>query len=565
MHRRFVLNVVLLLTVAAMLLSACGPAETPAPETEEPTAVEEVEPTEPAEEEEPTEEPTEEPAEEPTEEPTEFVFAHSGPIRTMDAPVTWYGSTHWLTNLMYDCLIWRNADGSGYHGQAAESWEAIDDTTWRFHLRPGITFHNGEPLDAEAVKWNIDRVRTDEELMVQPQWLFVEEVQVVDEQTVDVITAEPHAYFEYDVSYNGCELIPPDYYEEVGPEEFAKNPVGSGPYQLSEFTASERYVFEAWEDYHAGKPEVDRVIYQVIPEPASQIAALRSGQVDLVSNIPLPDQETVCNTEGVECLTSTSNRMHHLYLRTQTESGDYLEKYPDYEPTTMDKNIRHAISHALDRNLLAEVQGSGYPTLVRVPRAYPESFSDKYAGPEVAEEWYDPDLARELIQEAGYDPDSGDKPKVYFDSMNAYFGNEKEVAEAITVMLEDVGFEVELNIWDSSAYFEQVDEPGYNRDMLLVVLGGGPSLTPLFYTCDWWEPTYHVCDPEWDEVANEIYRSIDPDERLEHWEEWWEYYLDYAQTVTLYEIDYTYAVNDAFDWEPRADGWMTFRGLSLSE
>ena len=89
---------------------------------------------------------------------TEFVYAHSGPIRPMDAHSHWYGSTHHLLNLYYDCLIWRAADGSGYVPQAAHSWENVDDTTWRFHLREGATFHNGEPVDAEAVKWNIDRV-----------------------------------------------------------------------------------------------------------------------------------------------------------------------------------------------------------------------------------------------------------------------------------------------------------------------------------------------------------------------------------------------------------------------
>ena len=82
---------------------------------------------------------------------SEFVFAHGGPIRPMDAHSHWYGSTHWLTNLLYDCLIWRSAEGGSYVPQAAQSWEIIDDTTWRFHLREGATFHNGEPVDAEAV------------------------------------------------------------------------------------------------------------------------------------------------------------------------------------------------------------------------------------------------------------------------------------------------------------------------------------------------------------------------------------------------------------------------------
>lgn len=139
---------------------------------------------------------------------SEFVFAHPGPIRTMDAPVTWFGSTHWLTNLMYDCLIWRAADGNGYVGQAAERWENIDDLTWRFYLRPDQTFHNGEVLDAEAVKWNIDRVRTREDFLVYPQWQFVTEVNVIDDLTLDIKTAVPYPYFEYDVSFNGCQILP---------------------------------------------------------------------------------------------------------------------------------------------------------------------------------------------------------------------------------------------------------------------------------------------------------------------------------------------------------------------
>lgn len=568
-------GLVAFLAITAMLLSACGPAPTPVVVEKEKVVEKPVVQTVVVEKEKVVEKPvvqtvvvekvvTATPAPE-KEEVTEFVFAHSGPIRTMDAPVTWYGSTHWLTNLLYDCLIWRKPDGSGYYGQAAESWENIDPVTWRFHLRPGLTFHNGEPLDAYAVKWNIDRVRTREDFMVQPQWEFVKEVKVVDELTVDIITPKPHAYFEYDVSYNGCELLPPKYIEEVGEEEFAKHPVGSGPYKLVEFTPSERYVFEAWDGYWAGRPEVDRVIYQVIPEPASQIAALLAGQVDMVANVPLPDQEKVCNTPGIKCMKETSNRMHHLYLRTETESGGMAEKYPGYQPVTLDKRIRHAISHALDRNLLAEVQGAGYPMLVRVPKHFPESHADKYGGPEVTAEWYDPELAKQLIKEAGYDPDAGNKPKVYFDSMDWYYGNEKEVAQAVAAMLEDVGFEVELKIWDKSAYFEQIDEPGYNRDVLFVVLGGGPSLVPLFYTCDWWEPTYHVCDPEWDKVSEAIMTTVDPEERLKLWGEWWEYYLDYAHTVTLYEIYNTYAMSEEFEWTPRADGWMTFRGLKLAK
>ncbi|MDP6586236.1 MAG: ABC transporter substrate-binding protein [Anaerolineales bacterium] len=297
--------------------------------------------------------------------PVTFTYAHNGPIRTMDAPVTWYGSTHWLTNTIYECLIWRNWDLSGYHGQAAESWEALDDTTWRFHLRPGITFHNGEPLDAEAVKWNLDRVMTREDFLVHPQWAFISEVQIVDDVTVDVLTGAPEAYFEYVVSYNGCELLPPDYMAEVGEEEFAKNPVGSGPYQLVEFTASDRYRMEAWDDYHQGRPDVDTIIYQVIPDSATQVQAMITGDVDMMAKVPEPDRIKLASTPGIDLLLAPMNRMHHLYLRADTSRGAMAETFPGYEPATLDPLVRKAVSRALDRTTLAAVQGASVPNFVR--------------------------------------------------------------------------------------------------------------------------------------------------------------------------------------------------------
>ncbi len=491
---------------------------------------------------------------------TEFVFAHSGPIRTMDAPVTWFSSTHWLTNGLYDCLIWRAADGNGYVGQSAERWENIDDLTWRFYLREGLTFQNGEVLDAEAVKWNIDRVRTREDFLVYPQWQFVADVIVVDPLTVEIKTVNPHPYFEYDVSFNGCQLLPPDYMNEVGEEAFARAPIGSGPFRLVEFTESDRYVFEAWDGYWAGPPAVDRVIYQVIPEQSAQVAALLAGQVDMVPAVPSPDRELVSGTEGLSLLTETSNRMTSLYLRVETETGAVAETYPDYVPATLDNNVRLAISHALDRDLLAEVQGSAHARLARVCDYYPEGAVGDLADPEFISSWYNPDLSRSLLAEAGFAEGAG--PTIYIDAPTFQFGNEREVAEIAAAMLEEVGFNVELNVLDTSAYSEQIVSGGNNRDVMMTTLGCAPSLVPTFYRCDWVQANYNVCVNEWDALGGEILQTVDPTSRLTLWEQWWETYLDYAQTVTLYEIDSVIGFNSAeFEWTPRKDGWFTFRDL----
>ena len=497
---------------------------------------------------------------------TEFVYAHSGPIRPMDAHSHWYGSTHHLLNLYYDCLIWRAADGSGYVPQAAHSWENVDPTTWRFHLREGATFHNGEPVDAAAVKWNIDRVRHPiGDIPLYQQWAFVKEVVVVDDLTVDIISNAPHAYFENDVSYNGCELLPPAYFEEVGQEEFNRNPVGSGPYTLAELSENDRYVFAAWDDYHSGRPAVDRVIYQVIPEPSAQVAALLAGQVDMIKGVPAPDRATIEATDGLTLLTESGNRMYHYYARVDTTSGAFPETFPDYEPATLDINVRKAITHALDRHLLAEVHGSASARLARVCSYYPEGMADKYADADVISEWYNPDLAKEYLAAAGYA--DGEGPTLYLDTpVVGRGGSAKEVAEVAAALLEDVGFTVDLTVRDASAFAVEVQRSGNNRELMLAALGCGPALLPLFHNCDWTAVAYSICDEDWDAIAEAIQVTIPLDERLALWEQWWEHYIDLTQTITLFEITDVFALNTAeFDFTPRKDGWMTFRDLKPAD
>ena len=500
-----------------------------------------------------------------SDEPVTFTFAHPGPVRTMDAPVTWFGSTHWLTNTLYDCLIWRSADGSGYVGQAAERWEAIDDTTWRFYLGEGRTFHNGEPLDAAAVKWNIDRLLTREDFMVHPQWLFIKEAVIVDDLTIDVLTHQPEAYFEYDFSYNGCQLLPPQYIEEVGEEEFARNPVGSGPYRLASFTASDRYVFEAWDDYWSGRPEVDRIIYQVIPEAGSQVAALLAGQIDMIRNVPLPDRARIEAASDVELLFAPANIQHLFYVRYQTDTGEFPRSWPDYTPSTVDQRIRLAVSHALDRELLAEVQGSARPSLLRSDEFHPEH-RGRWAGEEAAINFYDPERARQLIIEAGYDLDAGERPILHLDANDFQQGNEKEVAEVAAALLADVGFDVRLNILGNAAFQEQVLTPGNYRELAMANIGGAPSLQPRFFSCGWETSRSRSCDVaegEWHDTNQKILTTLDFEERMALWEIFWEFWVEMAPEITMYHIDQALAINSRFEWEPRADGWMTFRDLKV--
>jgi len=132
------------------------------------------------------------------------------------------------------------------------------------------------------------------------------------------------------------------------------------------------------------------------------------------------------------------------------------------------------------------------------------------------------------------------------------------------IMLEQVGFQVELNVLDLAAYMEQVYVPGNNRDLAQINLGGSAPFTPLYYTCKWTEPAYTVCINEWSKVGEQILVEVDQAKRLQLWEQFWDFYVDDMNTITLFEIDNTVGMNKKFEWAPRADGWFTFRDLKLA-
>ncbi len=185
---------------------------------------------------------------------------------------------------MFDSLVGRDAENR-IVPQLAESWRFVDDVTLQLKLRKGVVFHDGEPFNAEAVRFTFQRVLDPEQK--SPNRANVAEIariDVVDDFTVNLVTRQPYAPLVNRLI--DFAIVPPKYVQEKGNQGIALKPVGTGPYRFVELIKDDRMVVEAFDRHWRGAPKIKRIIYRPIPEPFTRAAALRNNEVDLVTTIP---------------------------------------------------------------------------------------------------------------------------------------------------------------------------------------------------------------------------------------------------------------------------------------
>jgi peptide/nickel transport system substrate-binding protein len=289
---------------------------------------------------------------------------------------------------IFDSLMHRQADGTVVP-RIATAWESVDATTWRFTIRQGVTFTNGEVLDANTVKESIDLYRAPESV-VASRYRSIVEVVAVDDQTVEIHTSVPDPFLPNALTDNAF-ILPTKYLAEVGKEQFASKPIGSGPYLLSDWVRGDRIVFSANPDYWNGVAGIQQVIWRSIPEPSSRVAALQNGEVDLIWEIPAIQVPLLERTPGVQVQSGPSPRAVYIGLwpDSPVAGGEPLR----------DVRVRQALNYAVNRQAIVQALQRGYGTLISQPIPQPT-----YLGydPSIEPYPYDPAKAKELLAEAGY-------------------------------------------------------------------------------------------------------------------------------------------------------------------
>ncbi|NOZ72897.1 MAG: ABC transporter substrate-binding protein [Chloroflexi bacterium] len=416
----------LLLVVSALVLSACAaPQPAPAAPAEQ----------EPA----PTAAPTEAPPA-PTEAPAPegptgtLVRAISTFPNSLDVPQTAERQASTTAWQMFDSLVWFDDDGTIVPA-LAESWDVSEDgTEYTFHLRKGVKFHNGEPFNADSVVVSWERA-SQGDFEYSTHWQRANSVVKVDDYTVKITTPEPDALF-LSIMADNWAMIPPKYFEEVGQEGFNEHPVGTGAFKFVEWVKGDHITMEANPDYWRGAPKIKTVIFRPIPESATRVAAIQTGEVDIVTRLNAEEAQSLEGIDNIQVISYPLTRIFYIAFNNLSTGLD--------QPT-IDARVRKAMNYAVDIDAIIDAifEGHAKPAIGFV--------ATSELGYDNAEPFgYDPEKAKALLAEAGY----ADGFEIGMACPAGAYTHFEEVCEAIVGYLADVGITADLEIMESGHYWD---------------------------------------------------------------------------------------------------------------
>lgn len=435
----------------------------------------------------------------------------------------------------------------------AESWELVDDRTLVLNLREGVLFHNGEELTADDVAFTLGEERVFGK--DAPAWPVVgqflsniESVTALDRYTVQVKAKNPDALLVTRFANYPTQIISRKGYEDAGSfEAFARMPIGTGPYKVVEFTDGERVVLERFEDYWGDRPgAVDRIEFRYVPEVATRIAGLRAGDFDLITEVPPDQAQAVDAMDGVHIVGGPIANIYGMFFDETNDSP------------MQDPRFREALTLAIDRERLVSTLFGGITT---VPRNWQmELFGDMYLA-DIEGVPYDPDRARALLAEAGYNGE-----RIEYRSLPNYYTLEQTVAEAVTQMWQDVGINVELKVLEN---WTQVGEDDNNRH----IINGSFSAYYPDPVGQWWRRfginsgkdggLFWTNSAEFNRLGGELETKTDLATRQNIFREMIEIFNRDPKGLYLYALPMIYGVRDGIDWAPLPVEGMDFSGMAL--
>jgi len=388
-----------------------------------------------------------------------FIFGRGGDSVGLDPALEEDGESFKVCDNIYDTLV-HYKDGSTDIGPGlATSWESSDDgLTWTFHLRKGVSFHDGTPFNAEAVLFSLNRqhVKSHPFHDVSGSYVYwvatglaeiVDTISAIDEFTIQIKLNTAYAPFIYTIAITPFSIVSPTAVRKSG-DKYSSNPVGTGAFKFVRWDRKDKIVLEANENYWGGRPNLDRVIFRSIPDNSVRLIELQQGSLHAME-FPNPDDlEQIRKDENIELLSQPGMSIGYLAMNMDKSPFD-------------NQKVRLAINHAIDKTAIIEhlYQGLGMPAKNPIPPtmwSYDDSIQDYE---------YNPKLSKKLLAEAGY-PNGFETTLWALPVPRPYIPDGRALAEVLQSELRNIGIIAKIVTYDWGTYLEKTKNGEHDIAML---------------------------------------------------------------------------------------------------
>ena len=481
-----------------------------------------------------------------TERGNSLVIATAQDPGSWDPIDTFFLSWGMVANQIFDGLVDRGLDLQLQPGLAT-SWDWLDDQTLQFKLRQGVKFHDGEPFNADAVVFTFDRLLGPEGAKgpQQANYASIEKVVKVDDYTVNFVMKTKDPVIITKLAGYGAMIVPPQYLTDKGDAYFDAHPVGTGPFKFVEYAKDDHLALEANTDYWNGAPKLDKVTYRFIPEPATRLAELQTGHVDVAQGIQSSQADAVSSVANLTLQTAASPTVVGL-------------RFDVSKPPVDDARVRQAINYAVDKQGIIDSILQGYGKTISTFQGE-KSFGND---PDLKPYPYDPDKAKQLLQEAGVK--SGTPIKISIIGTDATF---KEVAQAVASMLQAVGFTPSIETYESNTFWNDIVPNAKTGQMYYEGWGGWTldfdnTAYILYHQGEFWNPSFS--DSLVEQYLEEERSTYDQEKRLAAFKKLDARFHELAIEVPLYQQVNLWGVNKRVqDFQAPVDDRIRLLGTSV--
>ena len=467
---------------------------------------------------------------------------------------------------IYEPLINRDPDGKLIPALAV-SWKPLDELTWEFKLRKGVKFHDGSPFTAEDVVATIKRIPnvpnspSSMATFVKP----IVETRIVDPYTIVFKTAAPHVLLPSDLA--SFYIIPQPVAETATTADFnsGKAAIGTGPYKFAEYVPNQRVVMKANYGYWGGEEPWDKITWKILSNPAARVAALLSGDVQMIETVPTSDIAKLSADKNFRLADKVSNRVIYVHLHQWSDKppphvtakdGKALERNP-----FRDARVRKALSMAINRDAIAQriMEGKAVPA--------GQLLADQFFGTsrKLKPVKYDPEGAKKLLAEAGY---PNGLALTIFGPNNRYINDEK-IAQAIAQFYSRAGIDAKVETLPASVYFTKATQGEFGY----MLLGWGTesneqgsSLRSLLATQDLSKGMgvtnrAHYSNPTLDKQINDAMATMDERKREAMIQQAAETAMNDTALIPIHFEVSTWATAKGYKYTPRTDQYTLARDL----